>query len=403
MRRRKPAGRHWPTCLLLLLVCARTALAQDASADEGDQSDAGVSPPALSADANQVRALEERVRELESRLEEHQASLAAMQREQTSVKRTVKGLAEALQFSGFFDMSVSTYRNNPNVFALGSFEFDINKAFNRYFQVGAALVFADEQADLAVAFIDVHLLGGLIPARGNIFLESGFHLQVGKFDVPFGNDWVYFASLDRPSMSAPLTTARLMEGGYNDVGLRALGNWRFVNYVGYVLEGAGEGVAVGGRVAFVPFNDPFTMKAADAQPLDLGFSVLRDFDQAGNVEQMTYAADVEARYEFLRLQAEYYHRLDHLAALRREGYQVSLFGSFRVQTALPFGFGARYDTLHDRGEDGLSDQRLRRVTLVGFMRPFDVTVLKLECFEYLDGSPELHGRSVFAQLVIGFK
>jgi hypothetical protein len=50
------------------------------------------------------------------------------------------------------------------------------------FCVRAALVFADQQAELAVGFIDFHLMGGLIPARGNVFLESGFHLQIGRFN-----------------------------------------------------------------------------------------------------------------------------------------------------------------------------------------------------------------------------
>jgi hypothetical protein len=391
------------SCVLLVaaFLCASSAHGQvdGGAGDLGDAAAAPLAPP----DAAELQALKERVRLLESRLEDDEASLGSVHKDHAAIKRTVKELAEAIQFSGFFDMSVSTYRNNPNVFALGSFEFDLKKAFNRYTQVGAALVFADSKADLAVGFIDLHLFGGLIPARGNIFLESGFHVQVGKFDVPFGNDWVYFASLDRPTMSAPLTTAMLMEGGYNDVGLRALGNWRFVNYVGYLLKGAGEGLAVGGRLAFVPFNNPFTMKRMDAQPLDLGLSLLRDLDQAGNTEETTWAVDVEARYEFLRVQAEYYHRHDRLHALHRDGYQASLFACFFEDGPLPLGFGVRHDTVRDRSDDGTADERLRRVTVAGFIRPFDVTVLKLEFFEYLDGSVDLNGRSVFAQLVIGFK
>jgi hypothetical protein len=54
--------------------------------------------------------------------------------------------------------------------------------------------------------------------------EEGFHVQLGRFDVPFGNDWQFFASKDSVSISRPLTTDGIMDGGYNNVGLRVLGN-----------------------------------------------------------------------------------------------------------------------------------------------------------------------------------
>jgi len=39
----------------------------------------------------------------------------------------------------------------------------------------------------------------------------------------------------------------------------------------------------------------------------------------------------------------------------------------------------------------------------GLLRPFDVTVLKLEYLHYFSGDEKTHGNAVFAQLVIGFK
>jgi hypothetical protein len=194
-----------------------------------------------------------------------------------------------------------------------------------------------------------------------------------------------------------------MDGGYNDVGLRALGNWHFINYAGYVLKGSGNGVSAGGRLAFVPFNNPFTMQGMDAQPLDVGVGYLHDFSQAGTAEQKIFAADVEARLTFLRLQVEYYIRRDLLQGMRWAGYQASLFASFLDGGPLPFGFSVRYDTVHNKTDDGAVDGHLRRITLAGLVRPFEVTVLKLEYLHYVAGDEELHGGEVFAQLVIGFK
>ena len=392
--------------LVLLISFRAQAQAQNDSGAGDVGRDAGSVDAGLvnnGGDGSELQSLRARVQVLEEQMIEERRLNEADRKEGSATKRKVKELADAIQFSGFFDVSASTYENNPNVFDLGSFEFDIKKEFHKYFQVGAALVFADKQADLAVGFIDFHLLGGLIPARGNIFLESGFHLQVGKFDVPFGNDWQYYASLDRPTMSAPLTTSILMDGGYNDVGFRVLGNRHFINYVGYLLKGAGDGMAAGGRLAFVPFNNPFTMQGMDAQPLDVGIGYLHDFSQSGRTEQKTLAVDVEARLEFLRLQTEYFLHRDWLDGHRMEGYQVSLFGSFLDGGPIPFGLSVRYDTVHQKTYDGLVDERVRRVTLGGLLRPFDVTVLKLEYLHYFSGDEKTHGNAVFAQLVIGFK
>jgi len=380
----------------------------DAGAPVGDASalEAGASDGEVAADAvklDEFAALRERVRILEDKLNDETRVNEASRKDSETVKAKVKELTQAIQFSGFFDVTVSTYRNNPNIFELGNFEFDIKKEYYKYFQVGAALVFADKHADLAVGFIDFHLFGGLIPARGNVFLESGFHLQVGKFDITLGNDWQYYASLDRLTISAPLTTAVLMEGGYNDVGFRVLGNTGVINYAGYVLKGAANGLALGGRLAFVPFNNPFTTKVMDTQPLDIGFAYLEDLDQDGKSEQQTFAADLEARYEFLHLQTEYYWRKDLLLSLHREGYQVSLFGSFLDNCPVPFGVFGRFDHVDSSPDDGAPRTTLREITAGAFLRPFEVTVLKLEFNRFIQGNDDMHGTYAFAQLVIGYK
>ena len=300
-------------------------------------------------------------------------------------------------------MTASTFKNNPNIFALGSFEFDLQREFGKYFQVGAALVSSSERADLAVGFIDFHLLGGPIPARGNVLLESGFHLQVGRFDIPFGNDWQDFASLDRTTISAPLTTTLVMNGGYNDVGLCVLGNWSFLSYAAYLLKGQEKGFSLGGRLAFIPFNNPFTLTQRESQPLDVGFSYIHDFDQRGHTELYQLAVDLDARLSVLRVRAEYLRKHDGLAAQVQDGVHTSLFASFFEGGTLPFGFCGRFDLFRSRPLDLPGEQRINRLTASGYLRLFEVAVVKLEYFHYLKGYDSYEGGSVFAQLVIGFK
>jgi hypothetical protein len=59
--------------------------------------------------------------------------------------------------------------------------------------------------------------------------------------------------------------------------------------------------------------------------------------------------------------------------------------------------------VHSTADDGTLDETLRRLTLGCFFRPFEVTVIKLEFLRFFDGNEEMHGNSLFAQLVIGFK
>lgn len=106
-----------------------------------------------------------------------------------------------LKISGFFDVYISNYENKPNILETGNFELHIQNQY-KSFQVAAALVF-NEGAELGVAFIDYHLYGGGIAPRGRLFREKGMHIQVGRFDVPYGNDWQHFASVNRLTVTPP--------------------------------------------------------------------------------------------------------------------------------------------------------------------------------------------------------
>ncbi|MFN2371067.1 MAG: hypothetical protein ABR506_07930 [Candidatus Krumholzibacteriia bacterium] len=95
--------------------------------------------------------------------------------------------------------------------------------------------------------------------RGELGGQTG--LMAGRFDVPFGIDWLFYPSIDRPLVTMPLPVAAT-HGGWNADGVMAYGAagpWNGIIHAttGFdhsrVLDSGGEGIwtgrqAVGGRL-----------------------------------------------------------------------------------------------------------------------------------------------------------
>jgi hypothetical protein len=257
---------------------------------------------------------------------------------------------------------------------------------------------------LAVGFIDFHLFGGPVSARGRLFTGKGLHLQVGRFDVPFGSDWQYYASVDRASISAPLTTELIMDSGYNDVGLRILRANISYHFTLYMLRGIEEGFSVGGRFGLTPFNNPFTFKRKERQQLELGVSYIHDMNRGGEREERIFALDMESLLGPLHLQTEYISKDHDLTETRMRGFQVSVFLETGFPKSIPVTFFSRYDYVKYKPFDGSGGEALdlSRLTAGCNFNLFDISVLKLEFQHYLEENEEFHGGSFFLQLVITF-
>jgi len=226
--------------------------------------------------------------------------------------------------SGFFDLQAD------RVFSPGSLELDLAKELGRSAQLSAAVVTDGDTANLVVGYVDVHLIGGLIAPRGRVPAEKGLHVQIGRFDVPFGNDWQYFASKDRVELSAPLTTDAIMDGGYNDTGIRVFGNTPTFDYSAFALRGDRDGPVFGGRLGFRP--RPYV------HTLQVGVSLLRKSTSGETI----VAVDSETRAGRCHLRGEYIR--DGVSA-----WQVTASfdaGKRAGMVVTPF---ARYDALHDKG------------------------------------------------------
>lgn len=344
--------------------------------------------------------------------------LAEMRHEIEELKERVEEMEKAenersgLNFSGFFDVSVSNYKNKPNVFEIGGLELQLEHNYKENFQVAAALVFSDG-AELGVGFIDYHIFGGEISPRGRLFSEKGLHLQVGKFDVPFGNDWQFFGAVDRITVTPPLTTDEIMEGGYNDIGMRLLSNFISFNMSLYLLRGIEQGYSYGGnsyggRLGITPFSNPYSLKRKSIPIFELGGSYIIDVDRNGNRTEKLVAGDFQSKIGPLIIRSEYYRR-DKTIGILLEGYHVTAGFDFFAISPLPVIIYSRYGTTtSERYKRGDEKNSLVRIAAGLNINLYDVSYIKLEYLQYLDAYDEFRQdeyyteKLYYIQLVIAF-
>ena len=211
--------------------------------------------------------------------------------------------------SAFGDVLLAPNDQGRKRWHWGAFELDLAGPLHENLDLSLAVVTSPAATQLTVGFLDYHPFGGTIAPRGRLWVEKGFHIQVGRFDVPFGGDWQFFASKDSVSISRPLTTDGIMEGGYNDVGARLLGNNGTVNFTAFLLRGFGDGRLAGGRIGLTPFGNPFSLKETrEPKAAEAGLSFLYDTDRDHRKRESAWAVDAEARLGDWSLRTEYISR-----------------------------------------------------------------------------------------------
>lgn len=364
----------------------------------------------------------EREKELEKRLELMNAKLERLESRMDEIDSRLDDFTE-LEISGFFDVSFSNYKNKPNIFKLGLFELDLEHSYENGFQVAAALVFDDEEGTyIGVGFIDYAFIGGPVPPRGRLFIERGVHIQVGRFDVPLGNDWNYVSPVKRYTVTPPLTTTRIMEGVYNDVGLRLLINFVAANFTLYTTQGIEQkysfgGISYGSRLGITPFNNPFTVSSDFTPTFELGFSYLYDLDTDGKKSEDVSVIDYESKIGGLILRSEVYKR-EKVAGVIFEGFHLTTGWDFEAVNLFPMVFVLRYDqhveknnvvASFDQAASGDSDKNsLTRMTSALRFNISNTSFLKFEYQSYLTASDNFREDTLFsenlyyAQLVIKF-
>lgn len=191
-----------------------------------------------------------------------------------------------LKLSGFFDIAATISDLNNHPFQLGDLEVDAvyDKAQN--FAVSAAGIVNDDGAAIGVAILDYHVRDHSIPARGALYDKDGYHLQLGRFDIPFAIDYSFYAAPDRVTIAAPLTTDRIQHGGLNGDGLRMYCSCSGLEFTLYATNSLFEntGYSAGTRLGYA-FNDY----------LVIGISALSDRDENDDVRNRLSALDLSWR------------------------------------------------------------------------------------------------------------
>ncbi|NOU24450.1 MAG: hypothetical protein HOO90_02820 [Methylotenera sp.] len=327
-----------------------------------------------------------------------------------------------LQLSAFGDAHSNYSDSGKQMFEWGVFEVDAAIDSGAELQGAMAIVTDKNKTTIPVAFLDYHTFGGLIAPRGRLWAEKGFHLQAGRFDVPFGNDWQFYASKDSVSISRPLTTELVMEGGYNDIGIRALGNNGTFNFNTFLLRGFNRGQLLGGRLGVTPFSDPFSLKnAKDPKTFEIGLSYLYDADKAWNKNESAFAIDSEAHLSAWTARFEYIVRSKNPllsdGATRQTGWHFTQEFALPESVAWPTTVFVRYEKAALRPSE-ISDPEIgtnagdghdARIA-AGFSTNLgnaDLLLWKFEIQHYLRATPSTrempgyrHENLLFTQLVL---
>ncbi len=272
----------------------------------------------------------------DSRIEtaKSEASVAGKLSDLTKQVDDLKTLAsdKGLDISGFFDVNAKSGNSTDQTFSVGLLELDIEYAYDEHFAASAALVLCGNSsgadyasspahitcgnssvigagngsAAIGVGLLDFHIFDSSIPPRGRIFNNQGFHLQAGRFDLPFAADYQNFANKDRVSITSPITTARMQKGGFNGDGIRSYGSWDIFNYSLFWTNGVYEnaGSTVGGRLGMSIGKNVFRIHGRNPEGIELGVSHLSELDGNNSIRNTVYAADLSFGYDMLRLQNE---------------------------------------------------------------------------------------------------
>jgi len=328
----------------------------------------------------------------------------------------------SLELAGFFDVTAHSADNSEHPFDLGAFELDLQFDQSEHFSVSTALVWDGDAAEVAVAVLDYHANSHNVPTRGSLYGEAGYHVQFGRFDIPFGVDYEYFAAPDRPNITAPLTTQRIQDDGFNGDGLRAYGSWSQIDYAAYWTNSLfeDEGNSIGTRIGFFPGRDPFSVHNRNSQSdFIIGLSWLYDMDADEEKRNELQALDITWRYGIVELVAEYI-KLDHFDTITlpgggsagpadEQGYNSRLLIDFET-IAFFIGYGEwrpDYSAVLDSDDPSISYNvdKLNRVTLGGRYIVGDYLQMKLEYLSHMETSteePDFEKRKLTFQMVASF-
>ena len=381
--------------------------------------------------------------------------LATLSEEVKELKETAQ--ENGLKLGGFFDLNAKTDNSSEQTFSVGSIELDLEYDYYDNVAASAALVLCGNSAGIdpvhfpsapvavscgssgpgginagpagfAVAFLDYHQVDHSIPARGRIFNHQGYHIQAGRFDLPFSSDYQNYANKDRISITAPITTARMQFGGYNGDGVRSYGSWNALNYSIFWTDSmyAHDGTSLGGRLGLSLGGDVYRSHGKTHEGIEIGLSHLSDLDYDNNLRNLIYGADISFAYRLLKLQSELMWRQAQNHFIHEDslnsvvdygypdefGYHITLIADLKKYFAEPVSAFVRYGRWQPKHRVVVDyDKSLAAVSNIsllslGFNYKFnDYMKIKFEYTDSLGTSTQEHyfdKKMGTAQMVVAF-
>jgi hypothetical protein len=310
-----------------------------------------------------------------------------------------------LAIDGFLDLRTTSARADGETLSSGHFELNVAKEMGERVAFSATLAANAEGTSLAAGVVDVRLV-----TRGEGGSGGQLDLRVGRFDVPFGNDWRSFAANDRTELSAPLTTDAIMDGGHNDTGIQVFGRRRAIEASAGVMRGSRAGTVYSGRLAVAPFETQ-----GEGNRVEGGLSLLV-IGRGRDTETNAIAVDAEARAGAWRIRAEHVRKRDRSldTTTERTGWHFTAAvdaGNVLGVALTPF---ARFDSAGEvpaarLARAGRRDVTHIRRTTAGVRADLSrVLILKVEYTRILAApstvraSDGFHSDSLMTQFVIAF-
>jgi len=320
-----------------------------------------------------------------------------------SITVSISTVYSQTEVTGFFDLlsSQNINTNTSHEFSINQFELDVTYAHQSNFSVGTAVAYNSEleNMELAMAFVHYSFDDGpaLHPRREETYDHSAF--LIGKFDMPFGLDYLSFASTDRPTISQPLVIEKTI-GGWNDVGIdfhMFKGNFKFDVWA---VNGFADGVGLGGNIRYTLF--PF---------MELGASHSSDITSFDEVEDWINGVDLQIntnmfqfKSEYLWMEGVYEGELDVPGIDdQHHGVYFQLLTEFEDLISLPLYLTLRYGgwgSDFDRDQDGTNDCQNRYTAALGY-RLHDNLSLRLEMLSNQVAKLDRENQ-VFLQAVVAF-
>lgn len=251
-------------------------------------------------------------------------------------------LSAQTEFSGFFDIynSAQFEIEEYSGFQINQFELDISHSYKESLSLGTAIAFNPNmgQFELASAYLHYSIFNKAIMHPRRKEERNHTAIMIGKFDVPFGLDYLSLASPDRPTFYQPLPVEKSI-GAWNDMGInihvladQLKGDFTIVN-------GFNEGVNLSAKIEYEIF-----------QKLNMGISHASDFSsfkQRNNwANGISFLADidiVQIKSEYIWARGLLHGEQDTLNANgTNHGFYIQALTELEPIIGLPYFVTARY-------------------------------------------------------------